>query len=148
MFKRAANAYGKPNERNTGVVIVHTNGNEAAAKFEGKAAIDSPDGLLFTCTINENKLIGDAEARAVMFAGENVADLRNPMPEDVNSPFFDQEERSLVVTALDAFASGQKTLTLPGSYLVWNKAWPTEGISKKVDDSIEDFILKEELLHE
>jgi hypothetical protein len=148
MFKRAAYAYGKPNEKNTGVVIVHTAGNEAAAKYEGKAAVDSPDGLLFTCTINESKLFGDAESLAVMFAGENVADLRKPMPEDVNTPFFDQEERALVATALDAFASGQKTLTLPGSYLIWNKAWPTDGISKKVDDSIENFILKEELLHE
>jgi hypothetical protein len=39
-------------------------------------------------------------------------------------------------------------LTFPGSYLIWNKAWPTDGISKKVDDVIESFILKEELLHE
>ena len=148
MFKRAAYAFGKPNEKNTGVVIVHTPGNEAAAKYEGKAAVDSPDGLLFTCTINESKVSGDAENRAVMFAGENVIDLRNPAPEDVNIPFFDQEERALIVIALDAFASGQKTLTFPGSYLIWNKAWPTDGISKKVDDVIESFILKEELLHE
>jgi hypothetical protein len=49
---------------------------------------------------------------------------------------------------MDAFATGQKTLTLPGGYLIWNKAWPTDGISKKVDDAIESFVLKEELLHE
>ncbi|MGD0682183.1 MAG: hypothetical protein ABR990_09030 [Terracidiphilus sp.] len=148
MFKRAAYAFGKPNEKNTGVVIVHSAGNEAAAKYEGKAAVDSPDGLLFICTINESKLFGDAESRTIMFAGEDVADLRNPLPDDLNVPFFDQEEHALVLIALDAFASGQKTLTLPGSYLIWNKAWPTDGISKKVDDTIEDFILKEELLHE
>jgi len=148
LIKRAAYAYGKPNEKNTGVVIVHSPGNEAAAKYEGKAAVDSPDGLLFTCTINESKLFGDAESRAVMFAGEDVADLRNPLPEDVNAPFFDQEEHALGITAMDAFATGQKTLTLPGGYLIWNKAWPTDGISKKVDDAIESFVLKEELLHE
>jgi hypothetical protein len=39
-------------------------------------------------------------------------------------------------------------LTLPDAYLIWNKAWPQDGISKKVDEAIESFLLKEELLHE
>jgi hypothetical protein len=147
-MKRAAYAFGKPNEKNTGVVIVHGPGNEAATKFDGKGAVDSPDGLLFTCTINGNKVFGDAENRAVLFAGENVANLRNPAPDDMGAPFFDLEERALVIIALDALGSGQKTLTLPGGYLMWNKAWPQEDISKKVDAAIESFVLKEELLHE
>jgi hypothetical protein len=148
MLKRAAYAFGKPNEKNTGVVIVHGAGNEATAKLEGMGAVDSPDGLLFTCTINESKVFGDAESRAVMFAGENVINLRNPLPDDVGAPFFDLENRALVIMALDAVGSGQKTLTLPDAYLIWNKAWPQDGISKKVDEAIESFLLKEELLHE
>ena len=147
-MKRAAYAFGKANEKNTGVVIVHGPGNEAAAKFEGKGAVDSPDGLLFTCTINESKVFGEAENRAVFFAGENIANLRNPLPDDVLTGLYDLEERGLVITALDALGSGQKTLTLPGGYLMWNKAWPQDDISKKVNEAIESFVLKEELLHE
>src|ERR1035437_7015256 len=50
-LKRAIDAFGKEGDHNSGVVIVHGPGNEAATKFEGKGAVDSPDGLLFTCTI-------------------------------------------------------------------------------------------------
>jgi hypothetical protein len=147
-LRRAAYAFGKPNEHNTGVVIVHGAGNEAAAKFEGKGTVDSPDGLFFTCTINQSRLFGDAESRAVVFAGESVANLRNPTSEDLTAAFYDLEAHAWVITILDAVGSGQKTLTLPGGYLVWNKAWPPESISKNVNDTVESFLTKEELIHE
>jgi hypothetical protein len=147
-IQRAADAFGLPKEKNTGVVIVHGTGNEAAAKFEGKGAVDSPDGLLFTCTINENKVFGDAESRAIVFAGENVAILRNPSQDDAGAGFYDISVRAMEITTLDAVASGQKTMTLPGGYLVWNKVWAADEISKKVNEAIESYLLKEELLHE
>jgi hypothetical protein len=144
---RAADAFGKKNERNTGVVTVHGAGNEAAAKLEDKGAVDSPDGLLFTYTINENRAIGDAENRTVAFAGETIANMRNPLPEDADAGFYDLEGHSWVITTLDAVGSLQKTLTLPGGYLVWNKAWPQDGINKKVDGTMESYLSNEELLH-
>ncbi|MGA3160996.1 MAG: hypothetical protein ABSC77_07245 [Terracidiphilus sp.] len=144
---RAVNAFGKKNEHNTGVVIVHGTGNEASARFEDKGTIDSADGLLFTCTINENRLPGDAESRAVVFAGINVAYLRNPAPDEADEGLYELEAHALSITTLDSVGSGQKTMTLPGGYLVWNKTWPPESINKNVIDAIEGFLLTEELLH-
>jgi hypothetical protein len=145
-LRRTADAFGKKNEHNTGVVIVHGAGNEAAAKFEDKGAVDSADGLLFICTINESRVFGDAENRAVVFAGETVANLRNPLPDDAGIGFYDLETRSWELAMLDSVGSGQKTLTLPGGYLVWNKAWP-QADSKKIAETMESFLLNEELLH-
>jgi len=147
-LKRAIDAFGKEGDHNTGVVIVHGAGNEAAAKFQGKGTVDSPDGLLFICTFNTNRLEGDAEGRAIVFAGENVANLRNPLPEGVGAGIYGLENRAWATTLLDTFASKQKTLTLPGGYLIWNSAWTQDEVNKKVGDAIEHFLLNEELFHE
>jgi hypothetical protein len=146
-LKRAIDAFGKEGDHNSGVIIVHGAGNEAAAKFEGKGMVDSPDGLLFTCTFNLNRLEGDAQGRAIIFAGENVANLRNPEPEDVGAGLFDLENHAWTITVLDAFASRQKTMTLPGGYLVLNSALPQADMNKNVADALNGFLNKEELLH-
>jgi hypothetical protein len=145
-FKRAVGVFPKPKENN-GVVILHGNGNDAAAKYETKGAVDSPDGLLFTCTINTSRVSGDAESRTVVFAGENIANLRNPLPEGLDAGIYDLENRAWTTTTLDAVGSRQKTMTLPGAYLVWNSTWTPAEINKNVSDTIEGFLTKEELLH-
>ena len=146
-MRRAAYAFGKQNEKNTGVVIVHGPGNEAAAKLEGKAAIDSSDGLLFTCTINENRVSGVAQSRAIIFAGENIANLRNSTPETAGDGIYDLENQAWVLTILDAYANRQKTFTLPGGYLILNSAWPQADLYQKAGDAVEGFLTNEELLH-
>ena len=147
-LKRAVDAFGKEGDHNSGVVIVHGVGNEAAAKFEGKGTVDSPDGLLFTSTFNANRLEGDAEGRAIFFIGENIANLRNPAPGDAGAGFYDLENGAWQITILDAFANRQKTLTLPGAYLLLNSAWPPDEINQKVLDALESFLVKEELIHQ
>jgi hypothetical protein len=146
-LKRAIDAFGKEGDHNSGVVIVHGTGNEAAAKFEGKAAVDSPDGLLFTCTFNTNRMEGDAEGRAIVFAGDNIASLRNPAPEEVGAGLYDLETHAWMITVLDVFVNKQKTLTLPGGYLVFNTAWPQADMNKTVGEAIDGFLATEELLH-
>lgn len=146
-LKRAVDAFGKEGEHN-GVVVGFGAANTAVAKDEGKGTIDSPDGLLFLCTFNLSRLEGIAEGRAIIFAGENVADLRNPMPEDVGAGIYDLEDHAWIITVLDAFANRQKTMTLPGGYLILNSTWPPADLNKNASDAIESFLLKEELLHE
>jgi hypothetical protein len=146
-LKRAVDAFGKEGEHN-GVVISNGAGNEAAAKYEGKGAVDSPDGLLFTCTFNLNRMEGDAEGRAIIFAGENIANLRNPAPEDVGAGVYELENYAWQITVLDALANKQKTLTLPGGYLVFNSTWPPDDRKQKVGEAIDSFLTDEELLHQ
>jgi hypothetical protein len=146
-LKRAVGAFGKEGEKN-GVVIAHGNGNIAAAKDEGKGAVDSPDGLLFTATFNTNRADGDAQTRALLFAGENIANLRTPLPGAAGVGFFDLETRAWTTTVLDAFANKQKTMTLPGGYVVMNSAWPPAELNDNVGNAIEQYLSKEELLHQ
>jgi hypothetical protein len=146
-LKRAIDAFGKEGDHNSGVVIVHGPGNEAATKFEGKGAVDSPDSLLFTCTINTNRLEGDAEGRAIFFTGDNIASLRNPEPDEVGAGLYDLESHAWEITVLDIYVNKQKTLTLPGGYLVFNTAWPQADMNKTVGDAIDGFLLNAELLH-
>ena len=146
-LKRAIDAFGKEGDHNSGVVIVHGAGNEAAAKFEGKGAVDSPDGLLFTCTFNANRLEGVSEGRAIVFAGDNIASLRNPAPEEVGAGFYDLETHAWMITVLDVFANKQKTLTLPGGYLAFNTTWPQADMNKNASEAIDGFLGTEELLH-
>jgi hypothetical protein len=147
-LRRAVDALGKKGDHNSGVAIVHGTGNDAAARYEEKGTVDSPDGLLFTVTINTGRVFGDAESRAVVFAGENIANLRNPLPEGVGAGLYDLENRAWVTTTLDAVGSRQKTMTLPGGYLVWNVAWPPASINQNVNDAIAGFLGVEELLHQ
>jgi hypothetical protein len=146
-LKRAVDVYGKEKEHN-GVEIGFGAANTAAAKDEGKGTVDSPDGLLFTSTFNTNRLEGDALGRALIFIGENIASLRNPDRDDAGAGFYDLESRAWAITVLDAFANRQKTLTLPGGYLILNSTWPQDDLNKNVGDAIEGFLVKEELLHQ
>jgi hypothetical protein len=145
-FKRAIDAFGKDGDHNSGVVILDGNANTAAAKDEMKGTADSLDGLLFICTFNSSRTYGESKARALVFAGENVANLRNPLPGAANAELYDLEMRAWVTTVLDAFASHQKTLTLPGGYLIVNSAWPPADMNKNVDDAIDGFLTIEELV--
>jgi hypothetical protein len=144
-FRRAVEAFGKPGENN-GVQIGFGNSNEAAAKDETKGAKDSPDSLLFICTFNTNRLTGDAETRAIVFAGENVANLRTPIPGGATASLSQLDDRAWVTTILDVVAGKQKTLTLPGGYLVWNSIWPPADANQKVQDAVTSFLSSEELL--
>ncbi len=144
-LKRAVDAFGKPGENN-GVLIAFGNANEAAARDEVKGAKDSPDGLLYICTFNTNRITGDADTRATVFAGENVANLRTPIPGAAEAPLFLLDDRAWVTTILDTVASKQKTMTLPGGYLIWNSAWPQADSNQKVEDAVTGFLTNEELL--
>ncbi len=144
-IRRAVDVFGKEGEHN-GVVVATGNTGEAAAKYEEKGTVDSPDGLLFTCTYNTNRLDGSAATRAIVYAGENIVNLRNPLPGTAGAPLFLLENRALVTAVLDAVASRQKTLTLPGGYLIWNNAWPQAEINQNLSEATASFLIEEELL--
>jgi hypothetical protein len=145
-LKRAVDAlFGKANEHN-GVMIGSGAANTEAADDEAKGKSDSPDGLLFDCTLNTSRLDGDAEVRALAFAGENVANLRNPLEGGAQASLYELENRAWVTTILNAVASRQKTLTLPGGYVIWNSAWPPAEANDKLKEAVSGFLANEEHL--
>ncbi len=136
---KAAAAFGKPNEHN-GVNIGFGTANEAADKDEALGVKDSPDGVLFNCTFNADRLAGDALTRALVHLGEHIAELRSPDPGSPDSIAFVLESDAWVITTVTAVASGQKYLTLPGGYLVWNSTWPATDRDNKMADTLKDFL--------
>ena len=93
-LERAISVFGKPNEQN-GVMIGFGPANEATAKSEGKGSADSPDGLLFNCTFNKDRLPGDALGRALAHVGENIANVRTPLPGTAGAGLYDLENRAV-----------------------------------------------------
>ena len=144
-LEQAAAVYGKPGEHN-GVNIGTGAANEASAKDEAQGAKDSPDGVLFNCIFNMNRLPGLALSRAIVHIGEHVADLRNPTADLAGTGLSELELRAWINTVLSAVANGQKTLTAPGGYLLWNSAWTVTERDKLLNDTMEMFIAREELL--
>ena len=63
--RRTSGVYGKPGEQN-GVMLSYGVTNEAAAKDEALGTKDSPDGVLFNCMFNPDRLEGDSLTRAVV----------------------------------------------------------------------------------
>ncbi|MGO8756853.1 MAG: hypothetical protein ACLQG3_01895 [Terracidiphilus sp.] len=142
---KAAAVYGKVGEH-TGVFEYFSPGNEAAAKDEELGTKDSPDGILFNCTFNLDRLQGNSLTRAVMHLGEHVSELRHPTQPGMETPAVILESDAWVVTTIAAVTGGQKYFTLPGGYLVWDSNWPAADRNDKIDQVLKDFLANEALL--
>jgi len=76
-IEKAASVYPGPKEKN-GVIISYGVTNEVPKGEETKGADDSPDGVLYVCTFNKDRLPGEALTRAIVHSGVEVAQMRNP----------------------------------------------------------------------
>jgi predicted acetyltransferase len=52
----------------------------------------------------------------------------------------DAEYGAWETTVLSSIATGQKTLTLPGGYVVWSTAWAPSDRNKMVGDAITSYL--------
>jgi hypothetical protein len=136
--ERAAAAFGKEGEQN-GVEVGFGSSNEVAGNEGGKGAHDSPDGLLFNCTFDMDRLKGDALARAIAHVGSHIADIRGGAS-TASLSGYELEDRAWQITVLGAIAFKQKTLTLPGSYLLWNAGWPADQRQQQFEDAKTKFL--------
>jgi hypothetical protein len=144
--EKAAAVYGKAGEHTTGVYVSYGDANEASPKDEDLGTKDSPDGVLFNCTFNSDRLQGDALTRAVIHLGEHVAELRSPAPGNEGAPAYILESDAWVVTAVSAVVAGQKFLSLPGGYVIWDSYWPVADRNDKLAGVIKDFLYNEAML--
>ena len=142
-LERAAGAFGKRGQDN-GISIGLSGGNEAVARREQKGDHSSPDGVLYNCIFDSGRLKGNAFALAIAHVGQHIADLRDP--QNPAPTLFAQENRAWVTTALAAIGERQKSLTIPGGYIVWNAAWPPTDINKLSGDALGEFLTNQALL--
>jgi len=138
-IERAAAAYGKEGEDN-GVEVGFGTANEVPKSDGPKGDKNSPDGLLFNCTFDAERLKGEALTRAISHVGTHIADARDAQFAATEANACELEYRAWQTTVLSALAFHQKTLTLGGGYLVWNSSWPAADRSKMVDEGITGYL--------
>jgi hypothetical protein len=143
---KAAAVYGKPNDHSTGVYVSNGNANEALPKDEDLGTRDSPDGILFNCTFNQDRLPGDALTRAVIHMGEHISELRDPAAGNEAAPPYILESDAWVVTTVSAVVAGQKFLSLPGGYVIWDSNWPAADRNDKMAAVLKDYLMNEAIL--
>ena len=141
--QRAIAVFPKGKEQN-GVSVAHGVGNEVTPDSRGTK--DSPDGVLYNCVLNQDRLQGSSMVVALFHVGQHIADLRSPKPDSADAPFLINENDAWVVTSIAAIVGGQKYLTLPGAYLFWNTAWPADQRDDKMEAALKDFLANEALL--
>jgi hypothetical protein len=141
--QRAVAVFPKGKEQN-GVSVLHGVGNEVTP--EGPGTKDSPDGVLYNCVLNPDRLQGPSMVVALFHVGQHIADLRSPKPGSADDPFLISENDAWVVTSIAAIVGGQKYLTLPGAYLFYNSAWPPDNREDQMESALKDFLSNEALL--
>ncbi len=137
--EKAAAAYGKEGEDN-GVEIGFGVSNEVPKNGEGKGDKSSPDGLLLNASFDMERLKGEALTRAISHVGTHIADTRSANSAGLGANMYELERHAWQTTVLSALGSQQKTLTLPGGFLLWNAAWAAADRSKMVDETVSDFL--------
>jgi hypothetical protein len=141
--ERALGVFPKSREQN-GVSIAYAATNEVPPDEAG--AKDSPDGILFNCIFNRERLTGESMTVALFHLGQHVADLRSPKPGNETAPLYIQENDGWVVTSVAAIFDSQKFMTLPGGYLFWNSSWTAADRNLNMDLALKDFLANEALL--
>jgi hypothetical protein len=140
--RKDAAAYGKEGEHN-GVEMNFGPGNEAASGAAGTN--DSPDGVLYNCTFNMDRLHGSALSVALVHIGQHINDIRS-MTSDEYAPAFGLEYNAWVVTLSTAVGTGNRYVTLPGGELLFAVNWPAADRESKIDGGLTSYLSKDAVL--
>jgi hypothetical protein len=85
-----------------------------------------------------DRLKGAALSEAISHVGSEIAGLRS---KNAGSPDIVQlETNAWQMTVLSAVARGQKTLTTPGGYTLWNSTWLAEQRGKMVTEALNAYL--------
>lgn len=143
--ERAASAFGKPGDQN-GVIVQFSSPNQATNADEAKGTQSSPDGVLFHCTFDTDRLKGNAMPTSIAYVGTLVADIRNPKEAVSGSDVYTLEYHAWQDAVLAAIGMHVTTLTMPGSYLLWNLNWPPADRDNLLAAALNDYLARDEML--
>lgn len=143
--QKAANAFGERGSDN-GVIVGFGATNEVIAKEEAQGTKDSPDGVLYNCAFNMDRLQGDPMLRAMIHIGEHVVDMRSPVAGDEKMAPYDAEYKAWMIVVATAMGNRQNSLALPGGYVLWNATWTADERTKMIDDGLSKFLMTEEMM--
>jgi hypothetical protein len=144
-IQKALAAYPKLKEQN-GVLVGYGTINEVPANEGQLGAQNSPDGVLFICTFNRDRLQGDQLSIVIIHMGMHIVQLRNQPAGNEQAPQFVNEYNAWAFTLVAVVASGHKTITFPGGNLMWNAAWPEADRSNQFNNALKTFLTNEEMI--
>ncbi len=136
MVIRAVDAYGAPGDDNG--VEVEFGGLNEMHPWDVKGPKKSPDGVVYHCAFDTDRMKGDALGRGIAFTGAQVADLRDSSTWD-ESP-MQMEYKAWQTAALNAIAMRRKILVAPGGYVVWDATWPAAEQTSRMDSGIRAYL--------
>ena len=126
-IRRASVAFGTAKEPD-GVVLRPGITGEVPAAELSTGAVTSSDGLVAYVTYDPARLTNDALLRALASVGSELADLR----ENAGAQsLFDLDAHGIGTAVLTGIASRQRTLTMPGGFVVWNAGWEEAARAKE-----------------
>ena len=128
-------AFGAPGQDN-GVIVGFGNVANVPDGEGTKSSKSSPDGLLLTVTIDSDKLKGDALARAIGHEGTKIEGLRESSIRSCRQIETDAWQTVLLIT----IGSRQKSLTLPGNFVIWNDSWPAADKGHKGGEVVQEYL--------
>jgi len=133
--------------KGNGAAIIYAATNEASPKDEAQGTKDSPDGVLYNCYVNQNRVDSTAELRTIIHMGQHISDLRTPAAGNDDAPLFILEYNAWSMTiAVAAFNSPQTKVTMPGGSLLWDATWPQGERNDIMDKAIREYLAKEAAL--
>jgi hypothetical protein len=141
--QKDAEAFGKSGEQ-SGVNVVYGAPSEASASQDAQGTADSPDGVLYNCTINLDRAQGEL-TEVLLHEGQHIVDLRSAVANEI-VPLFTLENNAWVITVSAAARDGMRSLTLPGGSLFYTAKWSAAERSDKMEDGLTTFLSKEEML--
>jgi hypothetical protein len=141
-IQKAVAVLPRPKSTPTNVSLGYGTMNEVAANGGTPGTQDSIDGALYICTINKDKIKPEAIPIVFVHIGQHVGDLEQTQ----TSPAYLLEYNAWVSTTEAAAAFGQKYMTLPGGYLMWNYKWPESEQVNNMSTALGTFMSKEEML--
>ena len=141
-IQKAVAVFPRPKTPPTNVSLGYGTMNEVAANEGTPGTQDSIDGALYICTLNKDKIKPEAVPIVFVHMGQHVLDLEQTVP----APPYLLEYNAWVSTTEAAAAFGQKYMTLPGGYLMWNYKWPESEQVNNMSGALTTFMNKEEML--
>jgi hypothetical protein len=137
-----------PNPKEHGSVVIGNGAMDEVAANEGESgAIDSPDGVIYKCTINHDKLTGIAAMVALIHIAQHISDVRSMAATGQQMQLMATENNAWVASITMAATGGVKLVTLPGGALIWNVGWPDADKSANVQSALNRYLSNEEGLN-
>ena len=138
-LKRGTDALGAPGEDN-GVSVGFSGANEIAKDDARKSTANSPDGLQFHATFDNERLKGPALQVALSHVGTHIADIRSASLGISNLILYGAEFRAWQTSIVNAVAVKAKTLTLPGGFVIYSQSWSNADLGKNANGGISGFL--------